>query len=62
MARNANALVSFRTYPHIDGYDRAVQAAALVQEALEGSKTPRCLLSQPPCSKAPITAAPPSPA
>src|SRR6478736_1098264 len=47
MAGNANALVSFRTYPHIDGYDRAVQAAALVQEVLEGKKTPRCLLSQP---------------
>src|SRR5678816_780756 len=47
MAGNANALVSFRTYPHIDGYDRAVQAAALVQEALAGQKKPRCLLSQP---------------
>jgi microcystin degradation protein MlrC len=47
MAKNANALVSFRTYPHIDGYDRAVQAAALVQEALDGRKKPRCLLSQP---------------
>lgn len=47
MANNANALVSFRTYPHIDGYDRAVQAAALVQEVLEGRKKPRCLLSQP---------------
>jgi microcystin degradation protein MlrC len=47
MARNANALVSFRTYPHIDGYDRAVQAAALVHEALSGKKKPRCLLSQP---------------
>jgi len=32
MARHANALVSYRTYPHIDGYERAVQAAALVQE------------------------------
>ena len=30
MAKNANALVSYRTYPHIDGYERAVQAAALV--------------------------------
>ncbi len=47
MARNVSALVSFRTYPHIDGYDRAVQAAALVHEALLGKKTPRCLLSQP---------------
>lgn len=24
MAKNANALVSYRTYPHIDGYERAV--------------------------------------
>ena len=47
MASNANALVSYRTYPHIDGYDRAVQAAALVQAAMEGNKRPRCLLVQP---------------
>ena len=47
MATNANALVSYRTYPHIDGYERAVQAAALVQEAMEGRKKPRCLLVQP---------------
>src|SRR5436190_11866948 len=47
MARNANALVSYRTYPHIDGYERAVQAAALVQAALTGKKKPRCLLVQP---------------
>ena len=47
MARHANALVSYRTYPHIDGYERAVQAAALVQDALEGKKKPKCLLVQP---------------
>jgi len=47
MARNANALVSYRTYPHIDGYERAVQAAALCQQAMEGKKKPRCLLLQP---------------
>jgi microcystin degradation protein MlrC len=47
MAMHVNALVSYRTYPHIDGYERAVQAAALVHEALEGEKTPRCLLVQP---------------
>jgi microcystin degradation protein MlrC len=47
MAKHANALVSYRTYPHIDGYERAVQAAALVQEALEGKKKPKCLLVQP---------------
>ena len=47
MASNANALVSYRTYPHIDGYERSVQAAALVQAAMEGKKKPRCLLVQP---------------
>jgi microcystin degradation protein MlrC len=47
MAQNANALVSYRTYPHIDGYERAVQAAALVQEAMVGEKQPCCLLVQP---------------
>ena len=47
MATNANALVSYRTYPHIDGYERSVQAAALVQEAMAGKKKPRCLLVQP---------------
>src|SRR5215212_6305187 len=47
MAKNANALVSYRTYPHIDGYERATQAAALVQEAMAGRKKPRCLLVQP---------------
>jgi len=47
MAANANALVSYRTYPHIDGYERSVQAAALVQEAMTGKKKPRCLLVQP---------------
>src|SRR5882724_5672887 len=47
MAGNANALVSYRTYPHIDGYERAVQAAALVQAAMEGKKQPCCLVVQP---------------
>jgi microcystin degradation protein MlrC len=47
MARNANALVSYRTYPHIDGYERALQAAALVQATMDGKKKPRCLLVQP---------------
>jgi microcystin degradation protein MlrC len=47
MARHANALVSYRTYPHVDGYERAVQAAQLVEDALQGRKRPRCLLVQP---------------
>ncbi len=47
MARNASALVSYRTYPHIDGYERAVQAATLCHEAMDGKKKPRCLVVQP---------------
>ena len=47
MAKNANALVSYRTYPHIDVYERAAQAASLAQAAMEGKKKPRCLLVQP---------------
>src|SRR6185503_17519806 len=47
MANNANALVSYRTYTHTDGYERAVQAAVLVQDVLTGKKKPRCLLVQP---------------
>jgi microcystin degradation protein MlrC len=47
MAVNAGALVSYRTYPHIDGYERAEQAALLLQEAMEGRKSPRCLVLQP---------------
>ena len=30
MARNASALVSYRTYPHIDGYERAHEATHLL--------------------------------
>jgi len=47
MARHSNALVSYRTYPHVDGYERAVKAAQLVEDALRGRKRPRCLLVQP---------------
>ena len=62
MAGNANALVSYRTYPHIDGYERAVQVAALCQAAMEGKKKPPASWFSRRCWKAPTTAAPPSPA
>jgi len=47
MAEHASALVSYRTYPHVDGYERAVQAAALAEAAMAGERKPRCLLLQP---------------
>jgi microcystin degradation protein MlrC len=37
MADNANALIAFRTYPHIDMHERAWQAAELLERALTGS-------------------------
>ena len=48
MARHANALISYRTYPHIDQYERAQQAAALVDRTIDGRASPRTLLLQPP--------------
>jgi microcystin degradation protein MlrC len=48
MARNANALISYRTYPHIDQYERAQQAAALIDRTLDGKAQPRTLVVQPP--------------
>ncbi|MBL8674109.1 MAG: M81 family metallopeptidase [Rhodospirillales bacterium] len=47
MARLSSALISYRTYPHIDQYERARQGAALVQAAMEGRRKPRCLALQP---------------
>jgi microcystin degradation protein MlrC len=48
MARHANALISYRTYPHIDQYERAQQAAALMDRALDGQARLQTLIVQPP--------------
>lgn len=48
MAKNANALISYRTYPHVDQYERAQQAAALVDRMLEGKAKAQTLIVQPP--------------
>lgn len=48
MARHANALISYRTYPHIDQYERAQQAAALMDRILDGDAGPQTLIVQPP--------------
>ncbi len=49
MARLASALISYRTYPHVDQYERARQAADLVQGIMEGRTKARCLVLQPAC-------------
>jgi len=48
MARHANALISYRTYPHIDQYERAQQAAALIDRAIDAKARPQTLIVQPP--------------
>jgi microcystin degradation protein MlrC len=40
MAENANALIAFRTYPHVDMYERAWQGAALLERAMRGEIRP----------------------
>jgi microcystin degradation protein MlrC len=49
MARLASALISYRTYPHIDQYERSQQAASLVQSLMERKTQARCLVLQPAC-------------
>lgn len=46
MASFANSLISYRTYPHIDGYERMTQGADLLDRAMRGEIKPRCVLAQ----------------
>lgn len=48
MADNANALISYRTYPHIDQYERTWQAAELLEKAMAGEATPCVALARRP--------------
>src|SRR6202162_4186706 len=45
MADNASALIAFRTYPHIDMYERAWQGAELLQRAMDGEVRPRTVIA-----------------
>jgi len=40
MADNANALIAYRTYPHVDHVERATQAAELMRRTLAGEISP----------------------
>ncbi|MCB8820535.1 M81 family metallopeptidase [Microvirga rosea] len=48
MAANANALISYRTYPHIDQYERTWQAAELLEKAMGGEISPKVAVSRRP--------------
>jgi microcystin degradation protein MlrC len=48
MADHANALIAFRTYPHIDMYERAWQGAALLDRAMRGEIRPVTVIARRP--------------
>jgi microcystin degradation protein MlrC len=48
MADSANALIAYRTYPHIDQYERAWQGAELLQRAMQGEIGPKTVIARRP--------------
>jgi microcystin degradation protein MlrC len=48
MAENASALIAFRTYPHIDQYERAWQGADLLDRAMRSEIKPRTVIARRP--------------
>jgi microcystin degradation protein MlrC len=48
MADNADALIAYRTYPHIDYYERAWQGAELLQRAMQGEIRPKTVIARRP--------------
>jgi microcystin degradation protein MlrC len=48
MLENADLLIGYDTYPHIDGYDRGVEAVNLTRKMLEGGLKPAKGFAQPP--------------
>src|SRR6478609_2310200 len=48
MADNASALIAYRTYPHIDQYERAWQGAELLERAMQGEIRPKTMIARRP--------------
>ncbi|MFZ4481299.1 MAG: M81 family metallopeptidase [Rhodoferax sp.] len=48
MTKHANALIAYRTYPHIDQYERTWQAARLLGRAMAGEISPHMALARRP--------------
>ncbi len=48
MAKHASALIAFRTYPHIDQYERAWQGAELLERAMAGEIKPKTVIARRP--------------
>jgi len=48
MLENADLLIGYDTYPHVDGYERGVEAIKLMKRLVDGDLKPRKALKQPP--------------
>lgn len=48
MANAVQGLIAYRTYPHVDMYERTWQAARLLRDTMAGAVRPRVLLARPP--------------
>src|SRR5271156_2108557 len=48
MAENTSALIAYRTYPHIDQYERAWQGAELLERAMQGEIRPKTVIARRP--------------
>lgn len=48
MCREADAIVSYRTYPHVDLYDTGARCAAIIKRALAREVTPVTVMSKAP--------------
>ncbi|KON29231.1 hypothetical protein AC482_07125 [miscellaneous Crenarchaeota group-15 archaeon DG-45] len=48
MVESADVLIGYDTYPHVDGYERGVEAAGIMRKLLDGSLRPTKAFRQPP--------------
>lgn len=48
MVNNADLLIGYDTYPHIDGYERGIEAVSLTARMLDGTLKPTKAFKQPP--------------
>jgi microcystin degradation protein MlrC len=46
MAENADVMIAFRTYPHVDGYETAEKVAARIAGVLNGNSRPTTTVAQ----------------
>jgi microcystin degradation protein MlrC len=53
MVSNADVLVGYDTYPHVDGYERGLEAAKIMARILRGEIVPTMAMAKPPMITSP---------